>query len=593
VSAELPNSPPGIILVAHEVLSNISHTDIVAALPDAFQNLPREVVFLREVRTNLRDIAALNWEFARRRQAEEIRERLLPLLSSKDGWRIQYYGTAPIPLAMYFGFMVGGFSPIDIYQQRHDTGSWRWPSDHHSPRATFADTVLPEERVTAPGDLIIRLSISHTIDPSDTGGILPLSVGEVDVALKEPHEDALQSREDLEELKYQFDRVIDWAHRFRPNAQLHVFAAITVGAAFRLGMAVNPTIHSPVHLYQYVKSASPRYKHAMVLQKAGTLDAAPTLTEAQEAAELRQLMQIELQLMQEACGLLATEHREGSQPWLKCALPEVAEDPFHGAIGRLPSILDTAIRKSKIDLTATRVDGGFIYDAGQRLWRFDDRLLVSLIKQFPDLERRKQAGRLLLLHEGVHLQAHRLTGATSQQIRRFPKIVEELDYQADVWAYVHDYALQAARAKAVPSVREYFINVVDVGIETFWAFDADADVSQIEIRRINRYLIWYWQLLSLERCSDLPDILRALADRPVIEIAGPQVETFDDRVFYSLEPARLRAPEIALLFENGLGRYGDSMGSRVSDVLRGFRERNPVMIRDSLKSIFDQMPHGG
>ena len=129
-----------------------------------------------------------------------------------------------------------------------------------------------------------------------------------------------------------------------------------------------------------------------------------------------------------------------------------------------------------------------------------------------------------------------------------------------------------------------------VGLDTFWAFDAAGDQQRIEIRRLNRYLIWYWQLLRLEGCSDLPSVLRVLANRPVIEIAGPKVESSDNRVFYSLDPSRFNEPELGLLYNQRIVRYGHSPDARVKDILLGFRERDKTTIREALKSISDQIP---
>jgi hypothetical protein len=59
-------------------------------------------------------------------------------------------------------------------------------------------------------------------------------------------------------------------------------------------------------------------------------------------------------------------------------------------------------------------------------------------------------------------------------------------------------------------------------------------MAQIEIRRLNRYLIWYWQLLRLERCSNLHGILQVLADRPLIEVAGQQLKPLTIGSFFRL-----------------------------------------------------------
>lgn len=225
------------------------------------------------------------------------------------------------------------------------------------------------------------------------------------------------------------------------------------------------------------------------------------------------------------------------------------------------------------------------------MWQLGDHFLSQLAERITDETDLRQAGRLLLLHEALHLKAHNLTEATAPQVRRFPKILEELDYQADVWAFINDFAYVTAGAESPPKeARPFFLRVVSVALETMRAFDAGSDERKIEIRRLNRYLIWYWQQLRIERQSTLLGILNVLATRPYLEVAGPPVQSSDNRVYFSLDPDRFDEPELALLFHQRFIRIGHGPGTRVRDLLLGFRERDPEKIRDSLKSISDQMP---
>ena len=565
---------------------------MLAALPSEYHALPRETVHLRAVKTTLSELAALDWAGHRRQQADEVRAKLLPLIQDHPGWRVQYFGAAPIPLAMALAYIIGPWGPIDVYQQRHDTNSWRWIQQHRSDKVRFAEMQLPQGKISAEGAVVIRVSISHRIDPADTRVVIPHSLAEIDIALEAPDEDALQSPEDLKAVKAQFDLAVDRVHEMIPNAEIHVFAAVTVGVAFRLGMSINPTIHSLVHAYQYSKFSSPRYQHALTLQRAQQAVQPLTAEEISEAKALRVQIGVELDGIRNVAKQMA--ERDTAEPvehWLKVAVPDAAPEHLYGPSRGLAKVFDTALMDSSVDQITTQISNDFFYHRPSRMWRFDDRFLATLAKRFPDEADRRQAVRLLILHEGVHETTHGLTGETSQEARRFPKVVEEVDYQADVWAYVHDYAIQNF-GKVVPEggARAFFLNVLKVALDTFWAFDALSDPGYMEIRRMNRYLIWYWQLLRLELCSNLNDVLKVLASRPVIEVAGPRVEAREGRVFYSLDPARFDRPELGLFYNYRILRYGDGPASRVRELLIGFREQDQAKIRESLKSISDQIP---
>ncbi len=582
--------PKGLILVAHEVLGVVPQEDMLSALPAEYLSLPREIVHLQSVSAKLDGLSTLDWGAARRNQDDEVRKKLKPLIVERSNWRLQYFGAAPIPLAVALGYSIGGWIPVDIFQRHHGSGSWRWPSKTRSSKAQFKDLLLPEERLTLEGDIVVRVAISHHIDTADTTALLPQNIGEIDLELISPNEDALESPQDLEALREHFDKIIDWAHAYRPNARLHVFAAVGVGVAFRIGLCVNPTIHSPIYTYQFSKLSSPRYIRALVLQS-DTEEVRPLTSEqVAAAAKYRQQCEEELRkIISSASALCNRSHWRDAASWLANLLPDLDTGMFHGPIVALKTISETPLHKSSIAQTITTVQDGFRFDQPSRTWQLDDRLLLAISARLRDSHDHLQAVRLLLLHEGIHLASHGLTDATAQKIRRFPKIVEEVDYQADVWAFIHDYVLRCLDSgTSDEDARTFFHNVLRVALETFWAFDAGGERRRIEIRRLNRYLIWYWQQLRIAKCTDLRSILMVLAEHPLIEIAGSRAFTSEGRIFYSLDPLEFFEPELCVLINNRLKRYGQSPGSRVRDVLLGFRDRNSEQIRFGLQSMFDQ-----
>lgn len=575
-SAEIPD---GLILIAHEVLGTINDKEMIAALPDRYQALPRHTIRLDAVKAELRELSEFDWASAWRKTEADILATLSPLIAKHPSYRLAYFGLAPIGLAMQFGHWVGGMRDIDVYQKRHDRTDWLWDQGGQPSQLDITSPTLGTERITAEGDVVIRLSLSHRIDPSDTAALFPESLGEYDLALAEPNEDALCSPEDLALIKAEFDKIIDWLHRFRPQARIHVFAAVTVGEAVVFGLSVNPTIHSPVHSYQYSKSRSPRYSPALTLQ-AESLETVK-LTEAQIAAAtaLRPVIARLLASMQEQ----AKPFSAGGN-WFGSLIG--ANDPFYGPITKLANIQATELMTSSVDLNVPHDIDGFHYDQKARKWQFADNLLAAIRDYLLEDEAVYRAIRLLILHENVHIASQSFTSATALQIRRFPKILEELDYHADVWAFIHEWKLSGGSSD---TARQQFITIVDTALKTFLAFDANTDASRVEIRRLNRYLIWFWQLLRLERCHTLEDVLGVLAEKPLIEIAGPRVISYDGRSIYLLDERHFDEPELAVLVGLRLHRHGQAPGSRVRDILKGFRDRNDHTIIAAMRSIFDQV----
>jgi hypothetical protein len=95
-------------------------------------------------------------------------------------------------------------------------------------------------------------------------------LAEVDVTLTNPELDALETRGALAEVVNAFNHALSrLKHLFPHLTTIHLFAAVPVGLAFRLGTRINPTIHREVVTYQYWAKGTPCYRPAIVLGESG------------------------------------------------------------------------------------------------------------------------------------------------------------------------------------------------------------------------------------------------------------------------------------------------------------------------------------
>lgn len=595
----------GTLLVAHSILGSISEDRMLDALAPEHRQGRRVTVAVEPVRVSLSDLATLDWADVRAAQARACKSKLEPELRDHPGYRLVYYGLAPIPLALDLGYRVGGIADVAVCLQHHDSKRWEWPADVVEPPALL-EVKLPQDGSRARGDVIIRVSVSHRVSPEETRDVVPEPLCEIDIGLVHPAEDAMRSPEDLEAIVRQFNSAIDAIKDRYPHVEMiHLFASVPVGLAFKLGTSLNPTIHAPVQTYQYAAQRAPRYEKAFVLQ----VDVAPpvrlTNEEVEQAASIRRRAAEELELLKEYGESLREQaQRQHSQlRWWERVLPPGPDwkGAFHGRIAKLKPLHETELMLSKVDVDKSEVADSFYYH--DKHWELGDDLLAAIGRQLADETRSARACRMLMLHEGIHHQCHGLTSETSAQVRRFPKVLEEVDYQADVWGMLHEYAFSrqdnrnaSAKREAREKPAAFFQELINTALETFWAFDSGGStLGRIEIRRLNRYLIWYWQYLCIERCSplpdSLPDVVAVLSERPLIEIAGPRVRVVDTRVVYLLDQPYEADAEICLLQDNWVYRPGHSAGTRVRDILDGFRERDSGRIRRGLKSVFDQFVH--
>lgn len=575
------STPKGTILLAHPVLAPIGEQVMLDALRDDRRSLPYRGTRVRCLDTTLGEIEVFDWWHARTLQDEWYRSEFRALVADHPDYVISYFGAAPIPLAFHLGYLVGGFGPTEVYLQNHETKEWHWAKSA-SGCARWRLSQLPDRECYATGDVVIRVSTSHHIDSDDTRSVIARALVEIDIGIDAPNEDAL-TPDDVEEAGRLFSKALDSVARYMPNAdRVHVFAAVPVGVAFALGACVNPTIHHAVQTYQFIRTATPRYQAALVLQGDPTpvpLLSPDEIRAAHEAREQIARCVADLQSFGARVGGSVTSR----QAWW-AGLVSASEPPFCGRMARLPGLYDTVLMRCGVDHETTDVPDGFRLDP-RRGWQFSDEFLTRMLRRFEGTERFVPACRMLLLHEGLHAESHRLTDATAPRIRRLPKVVEELDYEADIWALLHEMRL-SEEEPTLPELRD----LVDIALETFWSFDdRGRNLDRIEIRRLNRYLIWYWQGLALDRCGSIDEALAVLAEKPVIEVAGPKIQSAGDRVFYLLDQPRYDSPEIGGYGRDGLFRFGDGPASRVVELLDGFRYRNGAQIKSALKSVADQV----
>ncbi len=164
-----------------------------------------------------------------------------------------------------------------------------------------------------------------------------------------------------------------------------------------------------------------------------------------------------------------------------------------------------------------------------------------------------------------------------------------IDYCADVYAILQEYDFATRRNSIDTTVGQRFASIVNVALETFWAFDDIEANDRMQVRRVHRYLIWYWQLLRLARASDEREAFEILAGRPFIELAGPRQQTTRERTYFLFERAPDGPLEIALIHDGRLFRYANGPAANIAAMIRGFQQRNGTLVRHTMKAIVDTL----
>ena len=581
-----PSPPRGWILLAHPVHAPIDEATMLSGLPPEAHSLPRRVVTLDDLGIiPLEAAASIDWSQARRVTERALVSRLRPVLDASPGYHVAYFGAAPVPLAMLVGHRVGAWATLHVFQRRHDTGRWDWPDTTTSIQVQMEGE--PKERLTKRGEAILRVGISVRIEPSDTLAVVEDPLTEVSLDLDAPHPDALRSSADLEEVALSFVAALERLVAQRPSTSLvHVFAAVPVGLAFRLGAAVSPTRHPKVAVYQFQRDATPRYRRAFVLQDVPAAERTVDDGVRAQAEATRGVWQEELRTLQRFADQFPGS---ATGNWFESLFPQAktARAEVQGRLSTLPALAETRLADMQLTPGSSAIEE-FTYDASRRAWTFGDLLLAGITRRMNSPAAVQKAGRLFLLHEVVHLAAQGITSATSGRVGRFPKVLEEVDYLADVWAMLHDLKLAQMDFRQTHDAREHLLDSIHVALESFWGFDdPGTELLEMQVRRVNRYLLWSWQRLRLEATTTFEEAVAVLAHRPLLELAGPRLQTHDERVYFALDPRHIGEPELCVLQGNVLHRMGDGPAARLRDLVEGFRRCDGALIQEALRGVFD------
>ena len=588
--------PGGLLILSHPELIGISPRDITGSLPDRYNGLPTRVIELNTEESLRAPGTARDWTAEQRALDEQFHAAVKPARDKFPDYSVVYFGSSSVPLTIYLGYLLETWQRVEVVPHHHERRAWGWTAERSKAPARVAPVILPDYKDRSPGEAIVRVSTSHRVDPYVTRQVVPEPVLlEVDISLETPGEDAFNNMDEMLAVAAELRRALDRIGADFPGVQrVHLFASVQPGMALLLGAQISKTMHPAVQTYQYLRNAEDALYHVPALLINGPRSPeAVELSDEQEARATRDREDLARDF-DRMKGLARQEQRNQVSMWLAGLLPSPGGHPaFSGTWRALPPLSKTPLVQTRIDTSTRIVEDSFRLNAANE-WQIDDGWLARLARRIPEEEARRRALRMLVLHETVHRGPQGLTRTLSQGIGRFPKVLEEMDYHADVWTMLYEHTLTDLQSPSeIDNPTRFFQKLIRVATETMWAFDDDGQpLRQIQVRRLNRYLIWYWQYLLLERAADretgLADVLELLGQRPIIEIAGPTVMTLGERVFFGLDTPRIVTPELCVYHQGRLHRHGPRIDFPISALLEGFRERNAAAILDVLRAAVEQ-----
>jgi SMODS-associated and fused to various effectors sensor domain len=184
-------------------------------------------------------------ESLRRKFNQRVRERLA------DGsiQHLSVFATAPQPLLILLGTLLGDIVPADVYQRHREPTTWEWP----------ATAVTPEFEVHEPtntfGPPALVLALSATVTADRIATVLGAEVSIWLVTVPKPHNDVIKSRDQLSQLRTVLRPLLNRIKAIHgQTSPLHVFPVAPIASAIEFGRVRMPKADMPWHIYDQVNA---------------------------------------------------------------------------------------------------------------------------------------------------------------------------------------------------------------------------------------------------------------------------------------------------------------------------------------------------
>lgn len=577
---------------------------------------PVEIKPYKEAIIEHKKIHEVAWKLEAAHQSRRVDEVLKPLIEQYPTYEVFYFGSAPVPLCIHLGLLLGNWTRVRVLFKHH-SGDREWyfsiPTKEAIPMEEPAFKLkkkgLPRDDSESNGDVLIMVETSYQGSKEEFKDSISEEVN-LDKTIRlvyEPRQLDLPDVHFADEISSAFADALNRITNHLKNIQtIHLLALTPTGIAFLLGNQLSANVHDRIQTYQYDARGDVKYLAALQIGGEEKHDIELSDEALKEVKPLKEQYYKQWHKMKR---LITTSRKskKHNESWYQFLLPEesnttrLAVDFWKN----LPHLADTPLEEAQFDIEAeAEGDFGLTRDASK--WMVSDNLVHAIyqrLKQVKDAPHRtQQALRLLLFHEVMH-EDQGMMGGLSNTIGQFPKILETTDYQADVWAMLHEYYYAETHysdkmGEQYPkNPSQFFVQLIDSAINTMWAFnDDDQTLQTIPIYRFNRYLIWYWQRARIEHrtCKNLNDVLTILTELPIVEIKGLEPKIEQQRILYRLHKQKVTNSdlEIGVLWKNKVKRVAERGNFKISSLLKAFRERNHKGIIDQIDRLHRILKEG-
>ncbi len=558
-----------ILAIIHDVYAQITDDIIHKTLTEHYGECHFTAIRFDKIHIEHGDQNVLDWSTWKEEQGAYYKEVIQPQIEENPNRQIVYFGRAPIPLCMHLGYLIGELQTVDVFQRLHDeSNNWTWGNEKND---KLIINNLPKKVSKSTGSTVIRFGVYSPIDSGSTDKMISNPSHETDVYVKNFDADYFKNMEELKMAAEDFFKVIKSTSEMHPNTDgIHLFASVSCGLAFLMGKKIQRNVHRNISIYQYHGRHEPKYTHAFIIQEQ---------TEQQLVISKKQLIQIEkirkeLEVhYRESIEWFISENAESDHTnWFLSILPKNKSSSFtQSPWDKLSKIGSTILAGAQFsDVPFDKLETKFFVDGA---WYFPNWLIFRLNEKFKN-DDLNTAMRLFWFHEGIHYTDHGVNSDNSEGLGRYGRVLEEADYQSDVYALFCEYGLM--KQEAFKTEVEFFAKRIEIIIKTLQAFDGEGTIARMQTRRVNRYLIWYFQLARIRhaKCTSLEDVIVILSNKPHIDLKLP-ITLYQNKISYQLSGFQFDQAGIAFFYNNKVRSFGPNGNQlNLKNLIDGLRTKN-------------------
>ena len=184
------------------------------------------------------------WLYAQKSLVAEFNKRVLAFL--EDGYAVELYALAPIPLLVLLGNLFANRPNINIFQLKKVPSSFEWEEDGE--KLDIKVTQSPDEFLGEEAALL--MSFSGQVDKQNVMGAIGKKIPLIEMSIKEPFDDFLRSKSQLNEFLTEY-RKVKSSLVSKGVKTIHLFAAIPIAFAIGIGQAYNPNYDPDLVTYDF------------------------------------------------------------------------------------------------------------------------------------------------------------------------------------------------------------------------------------------------------------------------------------------------------------------------------------------------------